>query len=143
MFTSGTTANRPVNCRLGIRQMTPGTRHNSISGMMYAWASLKLRAQLVIASSTAEKNAANSASSSSTLITTGSDKPAPPNSDTLSPVLCAVIAMPARFTSAVNSATASTATYFASNSPTRGTGAAISISSVPRSRSPAVRSIAG
>ena len=77
------------------------------------------------------------------MITTGSDKPAPPNSDTLSPVLCDVIAMPVRFTSAVSSATASTATYLASNSPTRGTGAAINISSVPRSRSPAVRSIAG
>jgi len=47
---------------------------------------LKLRAQLVIASSTAEKNAANSPNKTSTLITTGSDSPAPPKSDVLSPV---------------------------------------------------------
>ena len=35
---------KPVNSKLGIRHSTPGTRHSSISGMMYACASLKLRA---------------------------------------------------------------------------------------------------
>ena len=58
-------------------------------------------------------------------------------------MLCTVIVMAAKFTTAVSSATVSTATYLANSSPNRGTGAAISISSVPRSRSPAVRSIAG
>ena len=95
------------------------------------------------ASRIAEKNAANRASSSSTLTTTSSDKPPAPNSDVASPVLWTVIVIAARFTSAVSRATVSTAAYFASSSPNRGTGAAISISSVPRSRSPAVRSIAG
>ena len=44
MFTRGSTAIQPVNVKLGIRHNTPGTRHRSISGMIYAWASLKLRA---------------------------------------------------------------------------------------------------
>ena len=51
--------------------------------------------------------------------------------------------MASRFASAVSSATVTTATYLAVSSPRRGTGAAISASSVPRSRSPAVKSIAG
>ena len=63
----------------------------------------------------------------------------PPNKLAARPVLCAVIVMPIRFTTAVSSATVSTATYLASSSPNRGTGAAMSVSSVPRSRSPAVK----
>ena len=51
--------------------------------------------------------------------------------------------MAARLTTAVNKATVNTATYLASKSCMRGTGDAISVSSVPRSRSPAVKSIAG
>ena len=51
--------------------------------------------------------------------------------------------MAVRLIRAVMIATVSTATYLANNNPNRGTGAATRISSVPRSRSPAVRSMAG
>jgi hypothetical protein len=44
---------------------------------------------------------------------------------------------------AVIVATVTTATYLAIRIPKRGTGAAMSDSKVPRSRSPAVKSIAG
>ena len=66
-----------------------------------------------------------------------------PNKSGAMPMLAIVTIIAARLTTAVKSATISTAKYFPSRSCIRGTGDATSISSVPRSRSPAVRSIAG
>lgn len=66
MLTSGTTASGPLRLRPGNSTIIPGAKHRSISGTMYACASLKLRAKLVNASSNAEKKAANSTSRPST-----------------------------------------------------------------------------
>ena len=52
-------------------------RQKSMSGMRYAWASLKLRAKLVSTSSTAEKNAANSASRPRIWTSTTADSDSP------------------------------------------------------------------
>ena len=103
---------------------------------------MKLRAALVTASSTAAKNAAVRANSPHTAGTAHHGTP-PANSTASSPTAYTVTVMASRFAAAVSTATAHTAQNLPSSSASRLTGAAISVSSVPRSRSPAVESIAG
>ena len=104
---------------------------------------MKLRAKLVTAKSTAEKKAAKSTSSPTISASVLSETPASPKRTVPRPILDTVAIMAARLTTAVSRATVTTAAYLASKSCMRGTGEAMSVSSVPRSRSPAVRSMAG
>ena len=93
--------------------------------------------------STAEKNIANKASNRNTSPAVTGESPVSPHTSGPIPVACSVTNIEIRFSPAVRKATVTTAAYFARSSPSFGTGAATSSSSVFRSRSPAVRSMAG
>ena len=91
----------------------------------------------------AAKKAAKSKSSAKISRIRSGDRPRSPKSCGPRPLISSVTVIMPRLTSAVSMATLSTARYLAANRLSRGTGAATSTSSVPRSRSPAVRSMAG
>ena len=142
MLTSGVTTSGPARFSPGIIASSPGAKDASINGIRYACASLKLRAKLVSAKSTAEKNAANSISRKNNC-TTRPSVTGPLNTKLVSWFRSSVMSIMARLIVAVSIATVTTATYLARSRAMRGTGADTRISRVPRSRSPAVRSMAG
>ena len=143
IFIKGITVKIPESSRVGVSANIPGVMDSKVTGTTYACASLKLLAKLVIASRTAEKNPAKRSKSAKICKIGSHPNDSSPNRTGNKPNIASVANIPIMFTTAVNIATVRTPMNLANSTWNLGTGAAISASNVPRSLSPAVRSMAG